>query len=147
MWLHQTRGCLLTRWERGTDRGRQRRRKSERGSNQSSSQSPWHWRNVMKVHPIIPPTTQEHYLNSNVYQGLNVSRRAPNNTRNGKLIDTISIKSILSSHLSKENATHPLKLCSHLIVNWTDRRDCITLICGYLMSNFFPYFSAISKTK
>lgn len=31
----------------------------------------------MKVHTIIPQTAQEHYLNSNIYQGLNVNRRAP----------------------------------------------------------------------
>jgi len=71
MWLHQTRGCLLTGWEGGTDRER------DRGSNQSSTQSPWHWRNVTRVHNIIPPTPQEHYLNSNLYQRLNVSRRTP----------------------------------------------------------------------
>lgn len=82
----------------------ERERAREWGSNQSSSQSPWHWRNVMKVHTIIPPTAQEHYLNSNIYQGLNVNRRAPNNTSNRKWIDNIRNQSVLYSHLSSENA-------------------------------------------
>lgn len=97
----------------------ERDRERERGSNQSPSQSPWHWRNVTKVHTIIPPTTQEHYLNSNIYQGLNVTGRAPTNTRNRKLMDNIRNQSILSSHLSSENTKHLLgpvsQICSYLI--------------------------------
>lgn len=97
--------------EKGGQTEKERKGKRGWGGGEAISpgfQSPWHWRNVMKVHAIIPPTAWEHYLSSNIHQGRNVNRRAPANTRNEKWMDDIRDQSIPSNHLSSGNAKHLL---------------------------------------
>lgn len=113
-------------------------RERDRGSNQSSSQSPWHWRNVTRVHTIIPSTPREHYLNSNLYHRLNVSRRTLFNTGTGLLLQTSYKHPLIINNFETGHMT-----C--LFFTFGFIKDLLHLMPKFL-TKFIPYYSNWAQT-
>ena len=139
MWLHQTRGCLLTGWEGGTDRERRREREREQSVLQSVTlaltqchESPHHYSSdrtgaLFKLKHLPGAECQQ----KGTYDHAR-DRKSSNNIRN---------QSVLSSYLSSKNDKDSVRICCFSAIYdrqfnklgfWTNQFDYITLSCGKL---------------